>query len=461
MPFRTAPVFTRSSYLALQPCDSAGPLLSSALMDGLTSRGADGAVVPGLAFEWYSTDAAREWVFLLREGVSAPDLARQLTLLTVSPSPYASSVRSLETSALVTGWDALSQGALRVRCARPAPQMPLIASTAMFKVPLTSSPSGSSPFRLLASTATRSTRRAVLRFVARATPPAVSAPRLAQARQLRVTFAASADERVERVLAGADDIALGVQGLAPALLARARAAGLTVLRHRTEWLPVVVPRRGGWPATDPQVLDALRGALDREALCRDVYAGYAVPGADHPFVGVPPPPPRCAEPAPGPSPSFGRAIALRWSHPQHERLAEALVAQWRRATAFTFTVARASPYAPASGGLDLLAFDSVFSLAGLLILHLDPRWSPAGWGPGAPGLRLIDQAHLAVSAEQRAPLLRLAVRLLSCHGPYLVPVVPERLDVADPAVVEGLASPGVAAPLSADQLVVALRSVLS
>ena len=452
MPFRSGPVRTRASYLARQAPDSAGPLVASALMDGLTTVAPDGTIAPALAARWFPADHARKWVFSLREGIPAERVAEQLRVLTASKNAYRTSTRSLETSTLIERYEVLSARALRVDCTRPAPELPWIVSRTMFRVPLTSSRTGTSPFEFLSAHDAHSPEDCELRLVAREPSPAGRALRAPQARQLRITFSSSPETRVAQVLSGDADIALGVQGLDPAVLARAREAGLRVLRSRTEWLPAVVPRRGGWPASDPGLLGALRDALDREALCNQAYAGHGTPGADHPFIEDASQHLLCPE-RPAPGAGAQRTLEMRWSHPQHERLAKAMAAQWRARAGLSVTLVQASPWTPARDGLDLLPIDLVFSVAGTLILHLDDRWSPSGWDPGPAGQRLIELAHGALDARSRGAVLRSAARILACMGPYIIPVVPERLDIAHPGIVLGTDPPSPDRPLSMDRFV--------
>ena len=76
--------------LAQSPADGIGPLLASALYEGLTSLGSDGSLRPALARSWMSADNV-EWIFMLVDGVPADPLVRYLNALSRVNGPLAGS----------------------------------------------------------------------------------------------------------------------------------------------------------------------------------------------------------------------------------------------------------------------------------------------------------------------------------------------------------------------------------
>lgn len=138
--------------------DNAALAIAAELNEGLTRTGPDGSVVPGAAESWQSSDGGREYVFQLRQGLRWSDgrplraehFAYALRALAEpgTSAPFAGLFDAIEGVEVVDG------RRLRLRLARPLPQLPALlalpAATPRSTAtdPMTGSP-GSGPFRLV------------------------------------------------------------------------------------------------------------------------------------------------------------------------------------------------------------------------------------------------------------------------------------------------------------------------
>ena len=456
-PLRGRPINITGPYLGRQRPDGAGPLLSAAVMDGLTSTAENGAIESAMATRWIGGDQARRWIFILNEGIDNERIAFLLNRTTTGRGAYRGSPRAIETEGLIERWETVGKKGIKAICYRPAPEMPAMMAKTHFKIPITEGQGVTGPYEMLATNSEDSPDEATVRLIARKRNEQPPWARKAKARQIRVTFESNPSDRIEAVLANEADLAMGVQGADPQTIEKTKEQGLKVMRYRSEWVPVATAHTEVWPGNDNEVMKKLKESLDREQLAKEVYGDYARLGYDHALSGGEIKVDEC----PGKdtntkkTANTGRTIEVRWHHPEHERLAHAMTKQWNENTPFEI-VAKGPPHTnkeEREGGIEITGKDLTMSSASEVTLETDPRWSGTGWNPTPGNQRLSVLAHLAQTEEQRETILKTIARIVGCEGPHIIAVVPERIDIARPQILKHIVTMDEIQRISNDQLV--------
>ena len=414
--------------LALAPRDGVGPLLSSALCEGLTRLDAQGVPRRGLASLW-THQAFTDWLFALRPGVSAHDLAAYLMWLCDPSGPYASSPLLLDTFGLVASWEARSPSVLTARLRFPCLVFPRLLCDPQWRVP--ASVSGVSP------------PYDVVAVSERPAPVVRLAPRTeAASADLEIRVVPSSSERSSLVFAGRADVALSVAG--PRLRTLSLGAGERLARFAWEVCPAFVIRPGSPLGADPRLALALKTLLAPSPDLLSAYSGYAEPACGAPlpsavspgFLDLP-----CALGAAEASEVL-RAYVARHGPMQlaayfDEQRALALHASrmlWRRHGVDCSSVYHEVGY-PGFFDRPFVVFPWRRSPDPRLLLRLlaDPRWSSVSWF--RPALEPVLRDLLAVpSVAEASAAFATLVTDFSCRASAFVPCLPDRVDLLGPGV---------------------------
>lgn len=249
-------------------------LILSLVFDALTVPGAEPNVAPRLASSWVPDAEQRTWTFTIAAGatfhdgrpVTAADVVWSLRRLreiageTKVPVPSVEDIR------------AAGPNAVALTCAAPNSQLPLLLRLMTFVVPEGTTdfaaPVGSGPFRLESYSAGNARLVRNERWHGGA----------ALLDAVEVTLFESPESMANAVLSGQIDLASNV-GAVAGRTAEAR-GDLRVVRRPDDVAVAIAMRTSDGPFADPRVREALRLAVDREAMVAQVLSGYGSIGND-------------------------------------------------------------------------------------------------------------------------------------------------------------------------------------
>ncbi|MFE3189824.1 ABC transporter substrate-binding protein [Nocardia sp. NPDC059240] len=249
-------------------------LIASLVFDALTVPGANPTVAPRLASGWTQLEDARNWRFTIAAGarfhdgspVGAEDVVWSLQRLREIAG---------ETKVPVAGADAISADgvdAVRITTASANRDLPMLLRLMTFVVKAGTtdftSPVGSGPFRL------ESYHDGNARLV-RNDAWHGGAPRLDA---IEVQRFESTTALANAVMAGQIDLASNVGAVAGRTAAGRRE--LSVVRRANDVVIPIVMRTADGPFADTRVRTALRLAVDRDAMVKQVTSGYGSPAND-------------------------------------------------------------------------------------------------------------------------------------------------------------------------------------
>ena len=415
----------RPSTLAMAPSHGVGPLLSSALYEGLTDFDASGEVVPALASSWESREAGAVWLFTVRPDVDAARVARYLSRLCSPASALRYSTWSLESVSLVERWHVLPSRVLAARLVLPLDTFPRLLATPIYRIPGAVAgvhgpcevASVSGPDAPWVVSLKPRTEGRVLRSVGASSLVVASEP--------------DPSARAEMVARGAADVALSVEGAAAQSL-----DGGVVVRCAPDLHPIVVFRSGpGLPP--PSVLARLLDPFTLSSfLLRSVYRARGRLGDGSPPLRRPLPLPQprvCAADASRSSlhraALSSRALTLHVHSPDYLRLGRVLSLAWRAAGLDVSAALHRGPPASLWEHPLVLAPWAVREDMRLLLWGFsDPRRS------GLPWSFALSASEFSALFSSRDPdavhhTLRAVLDRFRCDAPAVVPVVPDRVDL--------------------------------
>lgn len=308
------------------PYQASGPTnsyVAPAIFDALTVVDAGGKLQPGLALSWSSDPGARVWTFRLRPNVTfsngapfdADAVVAALTYLT--GAPMLSDLVRLE-FADVAAFRAVDPLTVEISGRQPMPLLPWAASVLYVVEPaiwrrlgpqgFAAAPVGTGPFRverwgsagIMLAAAEHSWRR-----------PKVQ--------NLEFVFQQDATSRLQSLLAGRIDIAVGA---GPEDRGAIEAAGgrLVPVPVPSVTAIMLLPDKAGSPFADVRVRQAINYAVDKDQLVSSFYGG-AMPPAGQP----------AARTAVG----YDAAVA---PYPHDPARARALLAEAGRGDGFSFVI---------------------------------------------------------------------------------------------------------------------------
>ncbi|MEV0248065.1 ABC transporter substrate-binding protein [Nocardia sp. NPDC050712] len=248
-------------------------LITSLVYDPLTVPGNDPNVAPRLASKWESDADQRNWTFTIAEKatfhdgapVTAEDVVWSLRRLREIAGETKVPVASVE-DIKVAG-----PNAVVLTCPSPNSQLPMLLRLMTFVVPEGTTDFtkaiGSGPFKL--ESYANGNARLVRNDNWHAGPPLLDA--------VEVTLFESPEAMSNAVIAGQIDVASSVGAIAGRT---AEGRGLQVIRRPNDVAVAIAMRTGDGPFADPRVREALRLAVDREAMVAQVLSGYGTVAND-------------------------------------------------------------------------------------------------------------------------------------------------------------------------------------
>lgn len=249
-------------------------LIASLVYDALTVPGADPNVAPRLASKWEADAQQRKWTFTIAEGARFHD-GRPVTSDDVVWSLRRLREIAGETKVPVpTGDDIQPAGANAVvlTCAAPNSQLPLLLRMMTFVVPAGttdfSAAVGTGPFRL--ESYDNGNARLVRNENWYREAPLLDA--------IEVTLFESPESMANAIMAGQIDLASSV-GAVAGRTAETR-DDLQVIRRPDDVAVAIAMRTSDGPFADPRVREAVRLAVDREAMVAQVLSGYGTVAND-------------------------------------------------------------------------------------------------------------------------------------------------------------------------------------
>ncbi|NUP26421.1 MAG: ABC transporter substrate-binding protein [Nocardia sp.] len=249
-------------------------LIMSLVYDALTVPGTDPNVAPRLASRWGSDREQRNWTFTIADGARFHD-GRPVTSDDVVWSLRRLREIAGETKVPVASVDdikAAGPHAVELTCAAPNSQLPMLLRMMTFAVPKGTTDFaravGSGPFRL--ESYSNGNARLVRNDGWHGGAPLLDV--------IEVTLFESPESMANAILAGQIDLASSV-GAVAGRMAETR-DGLQVLRRPDDVAVAIAMRTSDGPFADPRVREALRLAVDREAMVAQVLSGYGAVAND-------------------------------------------------------------------------------------------------------------------------------------------------------------------------------------
>lgn len=243
-------------------------LIMSLVYDPLTVPGNDPNVAPRLASRWESDAQQRKWTFTLADGARFHD-GRPVTSADVVWSLRRLREIAGETKVPVAGVGditAAGPNAVVLTCAAPNSQLPLLLRMMTFTVPEGTTDFaaavGSGPFRL--ESYDGGNARLVRNESWFGGPPLLDA--------IEVTLFDSPESMSNAIMGGQIDLASNVGAIA-GRTAETR-GDLRVVRRPDDIAVAIAMRTSDGPFADPRVREALRLAVDRDAMVAQVLSGY-------------------------------------------------------------------------------------------------------------------------------------------------------------------------------------------
>lgn len=243
-------------------------LITSLVFDALTVPGTDPNVAPRLASQWVQLDDLRKWKFTITDGAAFHDGTP------VTSDDVVWSLRRLrdiagETKVPVASVDDIvadGPNAVVITTASPNRELPLLLRLMTFTVKKDttdfSRPVGTGPFKL--ESYSDGNARLVRNENWHGGTPRLEA--------IEVTRFDSTTAMANAVIAGQIDLASNV-GAVAGRTADGR-GDLTVVRRPNDVVIPIVMRTSDGPFADPRVREALRLAVDRDAMVKQVTSGY-------------------------------------------------------------------------------------------------------------------------------------------------------------------------------------------
>lgn len=413
--------------LALSSTYGPGPLLASALHSGLVVLTARGTIVPGLARGWRESPDRMEWWFELAGGADVRGVARYLSGVSGPRGRAARTRLGFETSSLVRGWYVRRGRFLAVRLRHPVSAFPRLLAGTVYRVPeLASGVAG--PFSLQA---VESAGAGTL-YRLRTSPDRAG---VVQMSGLELVVVADPEERLTHVRTGDVDYAVGVEG---AVTASAGLRGVIAHVHACERVPMILARIGGYPASDPGAVGALKAVFDASALLRDGFSGRGAvaPGAPLPesFHGLLGPLvclPSASAAADVLRAGGPRIGTLRVADPGFVRLARSCIGQLRSAAGLDLAFDASSAGRPGIrlGGLEIVPLELGLDPRVVFRYLLSPAHSGVRWETRDLH-KLARHTFLADTASVRTDRMRRMATDFACRASAVVPVMPHRVDVS-------------------------------
>ncbi|MDF2824845.1 MAG: Oligopeptide-binding protein AppA [Mycobacterium sp.] len=249
-------------------------LIMSLVYDSLTVPGRSPNVMPRLATSWTADPAQQNWTFTLAENARFHDGTP------VRPEDVAWSLRTLGAA---TPWkvpvdlDSIrpsGSNAVTMRTPTPNSQLPLLVRLMTFTVKEGTTDragfNGSGPFRVEPGSYRDGNVELVRNTEWHGDPPLLD--------RIVISRFESADALSNAVVGGQIDLASNVGALA-ARSASARPE-LTVVRRPNDLSMPIAIRTSDGPFTDPRVREAIRLAVDRQAMIEQILSGYGTVGND-------------------------------------------------------------------------------------------------------------------------------------------------------------------------------------
>lgn len=243
-------------------------LIMSLVYDPLTVPGANPNVAPRLASKWESDAEQRNWTFTLAEGatfhdgrpVTAEDVVWSLRRLREIAGETKVPVASVEDI------KASGPNTVVLTCAGPNSQLPLLLRLMTFVLPKGTTDFteaiGSGPFKL--DSYSNGNARLIRNDAWHGGAALLDA--------IEVTLFESPESMANAVMAGQIDVASSV-GAVAGRTAESR-GNLQVVRRPNDVAVAIAMRTTDGPFADPKVREALRLAVDREAMVEQVLSGY-------------------------------------------------------------------------------------------------------------------------------------------------------------------------------------------
>lgn len=247
-------------------------LLMSLVFDPLTVPGAGAQVVPRMAVSWHSDDSLRQWTFQLAQNatfhdgsaVTAEDVAESLRTLRRTPG------QEWKIPVPEAGIRATGPHEVTLTTEQPNSQLPMLLRLMTFTTKngtnrsLDGSP-GSGPFKIESASSRTFDRVRLVRHNGWGPSPAKVAA-------VELTRFAGVQALTDAVVSGQIDLAMNVGPLAArAVTGR---ADLQVIRRPGDLVVPLAIRCCDGPFADPRAREAIRLAVDREALVKNVLSGY-------------------------------------------------------------------------------------------------------------------------------------------------------------------------------------------
>ncbi|WP_229718766.1 ABC transporter substrate-binding protein [Nocardia jinanensis] len=249
-------------------------LIMSLVYDPLTVPGTDPNVAPRLASTWESDREQRNWTFTIADGARFHD-GRPVTSEDVVWSLRRLRAAGGETKVPVASVDDINPtgpNAVVLTCAAPNSQMPLLLRMMTFVLPKgtadVTEAIGTGPFRL--ESYDNGNARLVRNDDWYGGAPLLDA--------IEVTLFESPEAMANAIMAGQIDVASSV-GAVAGRMAETR-DDLEVFRRPNDVAVAIAMRTSDGPFADPRVREALRLAVDREAMVSQVLSGYGTVAND-------------------------------------------------------------------------------------------------------------------------------------------------------------------------------------
>lgn len=256
-------------------------LLMSLVFDPLTVPGGDTQVAPRLASSWQSDESLTRWTFRLAENatfhdgspVTADDVAESLRVLRRAPG------QAWKIPVPEAGITATGPHEVTVVSERPNSQLPLLLRLMTFTTKngtsrqLGDSP-GSGPFKVEPTGSAAQGHVRLVRHNGWSGRGAVPKPPEGKtnAAAIELTRFASVQALTDAVIAGQIDLAMSVGPLAARAVAGR--SDLQVIRRPGDLVVPLAVRCEDGPFAHPKAREAIRLAVDRQALVNQVLSGY-------------------------------------------------------------------------------------------------------------------------------------------------------------------------------------------
>lgn len=411
---------------ALGRADGAGPFMCAATLLSLTRTGREGKAVEGAAQQWVTNDTNTQWGFRLQADAPTGLIAHRLKWRIGDKSELRGRTASFEHSGLVAKIERRGGNWIIANLLYPVPEFDTMVAAPTWRMQRSTAREmrEATPYALASVLGLHNEHE--LRF-------SLQSRRRRTAPMVDVSAMDDTTNRAQAVLDDRADVALGVSGAQRETIERALGAGHTVLRSACVELPIATANATLLEAVGTDTWNAMRWAIDADALVEEDYSGYGETRRN-----APTPTRRRTLPCEIDIEHARRIVRAKLSGKGPFKIAVvgehmkpmgiALAQQWGESTGATFEVERQT-WKRASEAHIRVGSMNLTSDPRTAYRVLSGRWFTTAWTPTRALEKMIHHVCGLNRTSDIENFLPRAALLLACHGPHLIPVAPDRLDI--------------------------------